>query len=402
MAHGIATLSATGALNLYSPAMNGVFYNSSGSYQYNASISNSGFTTQYAIATPTQAMSAQFTSGAAWGGTVNVVGSPNATGDYFYQPSAYENGSNSSVYPPNVAALPAHVYTFGVPSAPTGYGFFAKGQTDAMVSVDAQHKAYYLQPDSSGNVLRTASCSSLSSSTSNNSSYSQPTSANITFEKSYTNPPLVFVTSSTGLIALNYMTQDGSGKFNGMSVVAASEFSDGGSGRGVAPYSGRTFSFTYFLVSDEEPMYVTPAAHGLQVFSSTGTKIFDSSYFCPTFQGITITKPYCYLSSGSYGYTYTDITKGAYTGICLNNINSITGNTIYTSWIGVGGPFSLMGRYLNVTSSTTARLQGYGTWGIFRVNTLPTYWYNSFDYTYGSVSTMPLLFANYRYDFISG
>lgn len=395
MANGILTRSAAGELNMYSPAMNGVFYNSNGSYQYSGAIPSSGFATQHAIVTPTAGMSAQFTSGAAWGGTVNIVGSANAEGTYFYQPAAYENGGNGSVYPPNVNPLPCHIYTFGTPTTPSGYGFFAPGANSAQISVDANHKAYYVHPDANGSVIRSGTCSSMSSSTSNNSSYSQPTSASILFERSFINPPLIFVTESSGPIALNYMTQDGNGKFNGMSVVAASSMSNQGL-RGTAPYSGNSYSFSYFLVSDEDPIFGNSADYGMKVFNQSGSKVFDSAFFSPTFQVVTVTKPYGYLSNGSYNTTYSDITKTAKRGVCLNNLNSVTGSTIYTSWIGVGGPFSLFGRYVSATL-TNARIQGAGTCGIFRVNTLPQYWWNSFDYTYGSVSNMPILFANYAY-----
>lgn len=401
--YGVATQSASEQIYMYSPVMNGLFYNSAGSYQYNAAISSTGFTAQYAIATPTQGMYSNFTSGAPWNGTVGTVGSPSATGTYFYQPTAYENGSNASVYPPNVAPLPAHVYTFGVPSTTiSGYGFFAYGQNSSTVSVDNNHRAYYVQPQADGTFIRSGTATSLASNSSGggSSSYAQPTSASITFEKSFNNPPLVFITASSGPIALNYMTQDGSGKFNGMSVVAASSFSNGGTLAGVAPYSGNTYTFSYFLVSDEIPYYGSPTNHGMRVYNDGGALIYDSSYFQPTFTAVTASKPYGYLSNGQYYTTNIGLTKSSQYGICLNNINSITGSTIYTAAIigGSGfGPFSLFGRFLHVTSDTAATVSGLGACAIVRVNTLPQVWYNSFDYTIQNTPTFPVLFANYTF-----
>jgi len=394
--YGLATQNASGQVYMYSPTMNGVFYNTNGTYSTNSVVPSTGFVTQFAMCTPTSAISAAFTSGSPFGGTIYVNGGTNAASNYFYGPTAYENGGNSAVYPPTVSAISTQVYAFGVPTTPTGYGFFAVGASGSSIAVDATHKAFYIQPKSDGTYIRTGTATSLSSSTSPNSSYSQPTSASITFERSFLNPPLIFITSSSGPIALNYMTKDGSGLYNGASIVAGSSFSDQGVA-GVAPYSGNTYTFSYFIVANEEPYYGTPATHGIRVYNGISQKVFDSSYFCPNFTSFTITKPFAKLSSGSYSSTSSSFTKTANVGVCLNNLNSITGSTIYTSNI-IGssglGPFSLFGRFATV-SSTNVTLSGTGACAVLRVNTFPTFWYNSFDYTMGNVSTMPVLFCNY-------
>jgi hypothetical protein len=394
--YGLATQSATGQLYMYSPEMNGVFYNNNGTYSTNAVVPSTGFVTQFAMCTPTSAISALFTSGSPFGGTIYVNGGTNAASNYFYGPTAYENGGNSAVYPPTVSPVSTQVYAFGVPTTPTGYGFFAVGASGSSVAVDATHKAFYIQPKIDGTYIRTGTATSLSSSTSANTSYSQPTSASITFERSFLNPPLIFITESSGPIALNFMTKDGSGYYNGMSIVAGSSFSNQGIA-GVAPYSGNTYTFSYFVVANEEPYYGTPANYGIRVYNDISQKVFDSSYFCPNFTSFTITKPFAKLSSGTYSSTSSSFTKTSNVGVCLNNLNSITGSTIYTSNI-IGssglGPFSLFGRYATV-SSTNVTLSGTGACAVLRVNTFPTFWYNSFDYTMGNVSTMPVLFCNY-------
>jgi hypothetical protein len=394
--YGIATQNAAGQLYMYSPTMNGVFFNNNGTYSTNATVPSTGFVTQFGMATPISAMSAQFTSGAIFGGTINVNGGLNASSTFFYGPTAFENGGNTAVYPPNINATSTQVYAFGVPTTPTGYGFFAAGSSGSAVSIDATHKAFYIQNNADGSFIRTGTATSLSSSTSAGTSYSQPTSASITFERSFLNPPLVFITQSSGPIALNFMTRDGSGLYNGMSIVAGSSFSNQGVA-GVAPYSGNTYTFSYFLVANEDPFYGVPTNYGLRVFNGLSQKIFDSAYFSPTFQNFTITKPVASLSSGTYNSTSVSFTKGSNFGVCLNNLNSITGNTVYTSQV-IGssgiGPFSLFGRFANVTP-TSVVLSGTGACAVLRVNTFPTFWYNSFDYTMGNAPTMPVLFCNY-------
>jgi len=394
--YGIATQNAAGQLYMYSPTMNGVFFNNNGTYSTNATVPSTGFVTQFAMATPITAMTASFTSGATFGGAVSVSGGLNASSNFFYGPTAYENGGNTAVYPPTVTATSAQVYAFGVPTTPTGYGFFAVGASGSSVAVDATHKAFYIQNNPDGSFIRTGTATSLQSATFRNDNYFQPTSASITFERSFLNPPLVFITQSSGPIALNFMTRDGSGLYNGMSIVAGSSFSDQGIA-GVAPYSGNTYTFSYFLVANEDPYYGVPTNYGVRVFNGISQKIFDSAYFCPTFSSFTITKPFGKLSSGTYSSTSSSFTKTANIGVCLNNLNSITGSTVYTSQI-IGssgiGPFSLFGRFANVTP-TSAVLSGTGACAVLRVNTFPTFWYNSFDYTMGNAPTMPVLFCNY-------
>lgn len=396
--YGIATQNAAGQLYMYSPTMNGVFFNNNGTYATNATVPSTGFVTQFAITTPITQMSASFPVSSIPAGTVSVSGGTNAASNYYYAPTAYENGGNTAVYYPTVNATSSQVYAFGVPTTPTGYGFFAAGASGSSVAVDATHKAFYIQNNPDGSFIRTGTATSLASATSPQSSYSQPTSASIMFERSFLNPPLVFITQSSGPIALNFMTRDGSGLYNGMSIVAGSSFSSPpGPFAGTAPYSGNTYTFSYFLVANEDPFYGAPTNYGLRVFNGLSQKVFDSAYFSPTFQSFTITKPFAKLSSGTYSSTSVSFTKSSNFGVCLNNLNSITGGTVYTAHIldMVGyGPFSLFGRFATVTP-TSVVLSGTGACAVTRPFTWPTFWYNSFDYTMGNVSTMPVLFCNY-------
>jgi hypothetical protein len=399
--YGLATQNAAGQLYMYSPTMNGVFYNTNGTYSTNSTVPSTGFVTQFAMATPITAMSASWSS-SSLGGSITINGGLNSTGTYFYSPTAYVNGGTTPVLAPAVTPATTQVYAFGVPTTPTGYGFFAVGASGSSVAVDATHKAYYIQPKSDGTYIRTGTATSLSSSTAaDNSSYSQPTSASITFERSFLNPPLIFITESSGPIALNYMTRDGSGLYNGMSIVAGSSFSNPSNPfSGTGPYSGNTYTFSYFLVANEEPYYGTLANYGIRVFNNISQKVFDSSYFCPNFTAFTITKPYSYINgaTGTYNATSTSFTKTSNVGVCLNNLNSITGSTVYCAHIlgGIGfGPLSLFGRFATVTP-TSAVLSGTGACAITRPYTYPVlYWSNSFDYTMGNTSTMPVLFCNY-------
>jgi hypothetical protein len=420
--YGIATQNSTGTvLYMYSPEMNGVFYNTNGVYTNTANLPITGFSTQYAVATPTSPSSYSFGNNFNTRDVINVAGSISADGTSFLSPSAIETGGNCFQLAPTINPISTQVYTFGTPQASTGYGFSASGSSPTNFSVDATHKAYYLQPSSSGSFLRSGTCTSLPSSFGTSiASYTQPTGGlsqpNITFEKSFVNPPLIFITSSSGPIALNYMTQDSSGKYNGASIVAGSSFSNQGVA-GTAPYTANTYSFEYFLVSDEEPIYGAVSNYGLKVWSGlpNNEKVFDSSYFCPTFQSFIVEKPYMWLV-GSYtnasGCAFTgavnyfanqaNFTKTGSNGVLLNNLNAIAGYTRYTSLVlGSGstasGPTTFYGRFVTVTS-TTVTITGTGACGIF---SNPTYnapgWGYSYDFSRGASLTMSVVFANYVY-----
>lgn len=417
--YGVGIQNSSAQVLLDSRAMNGVFYNSNGTFLNTSSIPTSGFTTQYAIATPISPSSYVFFNVNNVPNIVNIAGTVNANGTIFYQPSALETGGNCLQITPTVNPVSTHVYTFGTPPSPTGYGFSALGSSNNNYSISANTKSYYLQPAADGNFIRTATCTSLPSSFGSSvGSYTQPTGnlsqPNITFEKSFINPPLIFVTQSSGPIAFNYMTTDSNGRYNGASIVAGSSFSTQGLA-GTAPYTANTYTFSYFLVSDEEPFYGTQANYGMKVWNSSGIKIFDSSYFVPNFQAFTVDKPWMWLTGSwptSNGCSYTgsvnyfsnqiSFTKSSNFGVLLNNLYAITGQLQYVSlFLGSqgssSGPTTFYGRFATVTD-TSVVIAGTGANAVFS-NPLAQYpgWGYSYDFSRGNTSTMSVVFANYVY-----
>lgn len=407
MAYGIATQSASGTLNMYSPAMNGVFYNSNGQFTYTSGLSTTGFNTQFALETPVSTFFAGISGNS--GGSVNAPGAAASGGAVYYQPTNNRIAGSIGGTLPDSSVNPntCHVYTFGVPQQSTGYGFFSKGQSDTSVSVAANHKSYYIQPASNGSVIRSATAGSLPSFTSPVDSYSQQVPTNVYFDKAYSNPPLIFITYSSGPVAINYFNRDGSGKFVSASIVANSTLADGGGFGtiGVAPFQGNTYSFNYFIVSDEEPVYGSLSSYGMRVFDASGSKVFDSAYFCPTFLNLTAQRPWMQVAGTTGGYSYSSnqigITKPASYGLCINNCNAITGHGVAVHYqVGPSyfGPFSLFGRYAHVPSSTEAYVIGMGTCASHRfvgqsVTGLGATW----DYTKGSTPNMDMIFCNYYY-----
>lgn len=369
MTLGIATQDASANLLMYSPNMNGTFFRGAGTFNQTATIQDSTFTNTFAICTPLDPayIGIQY---------VNCAGSVSVDGKTYNQPSPLLTAQPPHPYAPSWfderigTTQSAYVHYFGTPPASIGnYGFRAAGSLSSTVAVDNNYKSIYVHPDSNGNRIRTGTAYSIASHPRTDNQIpvgtyvdmSQPVSQTITFDKPYNNPPLIFILTSTGAISFNYMVKDANGKFIGASIVAESTFSAVGNGvvSGVGAYTGNTFTFTYFIVSDEDPVYVSPSDWGVRIFGSNSNKIFDSSYFVPSFDYLTIPMPYMRLDYTS-GYTYDNYAgfgkSNANIGICINNLNSFTGTAMYNSWnvdAGSGsvfhtGPRNVTGLYLNV------------------------------------------------------
>lgn len=434
--YGVISQDALGRLNLASPSMTGLFFNSSGVYNSSASIPNAGFPTQFAISTPLQPGSIGFPAGQwiGFGGVrTSIAGYPNASGTQYSAPTSTEVGLNAlEVIPPALTPLTSYVYTFGVPGPATGYGFRATGQFSNDVAIDAEHKAFYVQTLPDGTAVRTGTATSLDSSFNNpfNAVTQQtPTGGQtIFFDKAYNNPPLIFVTSSAGPIALNYMVRDGNGKFIGMHVVASSSLVTRGQWPALGFYQPNTYTFNYFLVSDEVPVYGNPSNYGTRVFNSRGEKVYDSAFFTPTFVAIYASTPFARLTGSWPTFTggqyrtdgrgvgiveYTSvydgvqnsalsITKSPQIGLCLNNLNAFTGWGCYTKFVGDGfvptGPMNMFGRFMHVQSDTQAYVIGTGACAFdLGIYFNAPGWANCWDFHFGSSPTLSILGCSYYF-----
>jgi hypothetical protein len=420
MSNGIIVYSANNTVNADSTKMNGIFYRDNGIYLNTANIPSTGFQLLFSIATPVEEPDYLWT-GTLGSYSISISASGQAFQTQFVGPVAFENADNCNKYPPSITNIATQVYSFGTPVINTNdYGFYARGANSFSVlvqplTISQDRKAYYLHPDSNGQALRSASATSIPSSYGTSiASYSQPNQlvgSTIFFDRTFLNPPLIFITQSSGPIALHYMTRDGNGRYNGMTVVAASTLSTQGLA-GTSAYTPNTYTYTYFLVSDEVPNNVSPSNNGLKVFNQFSETIYDSSYFTPTFRNITAGNPQFAVrgfyrlpscsSVGSVGYLNyrsQQFTLNAFEGICLNNLNSITGHTAYTSFVRQGdssaGPTTFWGDYVHVVG-TAVDCRGLGTNGIFmEPSEIRPGWANSWSYR--DLSLTNYLFANYSY-----
>ena len=426
MADGLFTYDAGGVTLMYSPVMNAIFYNTSGLYSSAGSIPKQNFLQLFAMATPTSSPSYVWTGDPAnFTFYVTASGIVNSTGTQYLTPSPVQSGSNCYNYPPTMSNVTSQVYSFGVPdnSTPNNYGINVPGVTNPSVpglAIDRTRKSYYLQPGSDGQPLRSGVCYSVPSSyNSAIASYQVPGTLPgqvIYFEKAFVNPPLVFITNSSGPISLHYMNRNAQGLYDGMVIVAASSPSTQGLA-GTSWYTANSYTFSYFLLSDEKPLYKASSDYGVKVFNDSGTEVFDSSYFCSTIGYTTTLRPWffingyyrppgcSYTGSIQYGQGSTQtFTKTASQGFCINNVNSIIGHTMYTSLVfepGSGslgdGPTTFYGHYVTVTDTQTT-LQAYGTNGVF-MNPLPNIlgWANSWEYFDHYYNPTTWIWANYAY-----
>jgi hypothetical protein len=263
----------------------------------------------------------------------------------------------------------------------------------------------YLHPTSSGAKLRTATAVTPTTPIAGNYStqagtYNQSLPQNITFDAPFTYPPLIFIVSSDGPIAFNGMIRDGSGKFVGASISAASSIGTW-SGYCTAAVGNYSYSFTYFIVSHETPAY-GGGTQGIAVFDSAGNNTFSSNYFVPSITKTSISRPYFYLS-GSYGSTaYTaaagsSISKTSSQGVCINSFHTMT-NLMFYVYFNFGssgtGPTTIGGRYISV-GSTSVSCVGAPTASLFTAYGALTNLPDSRDAHLGNTSSMDVFFANY-------
>jgi hypothetical protein len=442
MTTGIATLNNAGVLNMYSPNMNGIFYKNSGDYTYTSAIDTSEMAKTFSIATSLgQASFIQYWSSQI---ALNSAGITDFDSSQYRQANSILNGGyqtlintetwSTPLMTPSVSPIQTHVHTFGVPvNNSGGFGFSAFGIDTTTFAVNQKFKSYYIQPNSDGSFIRSATATTLPSVNgqyySYGTSYGQPTVTylqplliNIQFNKGYVNPPLIFITSSSGPISFNYMQKTG-GLFTGASIVANGTFQFGGGGTfqgGVAPWGSNTYSFNYFLISEEKPSYIPESQNGIKVFNSGGDEVFNSSYFCPTFLTAETSLPSMKLNGNQYSASNgTGWNIPQFSGVCINNFNAFTGYSRYATDIRIDMPlggimtnmYSTFGRYITVTptsgSPSNVQIFGAGSNAIYAwayggfanggPSPVSNNWNTSYEFVNNASGTTNLLVATYKW-----
>lgn len=409
MSYGMATLAQDNTLSLHSDLVNSLFFKTAGTYVGTASIPSSNFLASFGVSTPINPVTwrTERPVNMPWDNVVTTCGAVAGNGLIYYQPApTLLSTSAPDDTTPTLTPDAAYVHAFGSLASVSGYGFSCAGPNSLAIS--PSNRTYCVHPASSGVRLRQSTASGLAMPnhgiTAADVRFTQPTGPNIIFDKPYDNPPLIFITASSGPISLGYMTRDASGKYIGASVNARKSITSNGD-FGVAYWADNTYSFTYFIVSDESPVYGGSSDYGIRVFDANGGKLYDSSNFMPNFLSGAIQAPYSSLDSDGYYRTYGSVTftKSESLGVCINNLNPFTGYGEYISFAADGtgfGPLSFFGRYLQV-SPTSAAITGDGTGSFLRCfGYLASVGFNynrisSFDFVKSNVPSLNILFASH-------
>ena len=396
MAYGVAGQNGNFQLTFNTNASNGYFFKSSLNLSNATSILTNDFNSLYTLTSPADPITYTviYNTGTERIG-VSCPGISRNDTHTFYTPSVYEttvtsaaalSSANQLRYYPQVIAQNTVVDSLGETAiSSSGYGMYTLSDFGT-ISIDDEYKTYYIHPDSQGNRLRTATATSPPSYVPSGfatSGYPDPGTynfsgvQNITFDQPFAAPPLIFITQTEVPVSLHQFIKNANGQYIGASIVAPSILDTGSNVNGVYnPPSGYNFSgvsyrkpqsgsFTYFIVSPEEPVNTNVASVGVRLFNSNSEKIFDSSYFTTSFFSINIPIPkaYWYVDS-SQGYYQDEDVGGTVTqnlGLCINNINAFVGASRYISYTltingslaGSIGPFNFLGRYLYMQPSTT-------------------------------------------------
>lgn len=409
MANGIYTLNNSGAYNFYSPTISSNYFDTAITSASTVNFGTAGFSQAGAVATPLGLITVSIQYSSMPYIRYQVGGGIAAGGSTYYAPTNYMIAGLASWRAEGVGVpLTSSIVRFGkLTNGETGYGFVCQA-SDGSLAVSQNYKSMYVHPDSSGNKLRTASASNNATPVTGNwqnqaGTYNQSLTQNITFDYPMDYPPLIFITYSDGPIALNGMIRDGNGKFVGASICAASGIGAWSGYGGNAAVVQNTYSFTYFLVSHQEPLYGDSSTYGMEVYDASGTRTFSSRFYVPSISKTSINLPYFYIS-GTYYSTYyvseggTSVSKTASQGVCINSFHSIT-NTMFITTFDYGGSgpgiLTMAGRYLNV-SSTYVTCTGSPTASLFAANGAITNIPDSVDFMRGNTTTTDVFFATYQ------
>ena len=403
MSTGIYTVSETNAFLFHSDYANSIFFKSNGTYFSGGSIATTNFITNFALSTPTVPLT--------WGMTgyiydvITTAGAPSLDGANYIAAAPFwiaESGTQNESFQMYCEPAATHIHAFGATEYASGFGFSCNSP-NASIAVSNEYKGFSIHKNSAGEKIRTGSCTGLALypvAPFAKQNFTQATGINIVFDKPYDAPPLIFIVESSGPIAMNFISRDGNGKYVGAEIVPAATIVNTGDVRGVAAYQNNSATFSYFIVSSEAPQYPDSNAYGMRVFDSSNECIFDSSAFIPSIKSLAIAKPYFSIDLDRYYRSHGSVTysmASSYYGVCINNFNTFTGSTAYSSFAinGVyGGPINFCGRYLS-KNATGVTFQGAATNAFVRNYTWPGGQPSSWDFTRGGDQSMPFLYANY-------
>jgi hypothetical protein len=261
-------------------------------------------------------------------------------------------GNNSAATYVTIAQKPSLCRRFTTRYSKTNtdnYGVYVYGQYGSGYGLVLDHSKapLLLHRTTGGKVLATGTANSYppgSDSIASKSFGSIDIAGNVIFPKPFTDPPLIFITYSSGPIALYSMNKDANGKY-----VSATLICD--TGRKADPNTAtlgfswvglsKSATFTYFIVSEEVPTTVSTDNFGMRVYDSTGTKVlFRNDYEIPAMSAELNGDIYRVASFPSGGYS-TNIswyeqagiiaTSGGSNieGICINNYPCVNQLTSY-------------------------------------------------------------------------
>jgi hypothetical protein len=394
----ILTADALGRVLYFSDAVNSTFYKSSQITSVNTVISSTGFSTLYQLSSPAQELGWTYANRKI---TVTSIGGINLNNSTYYAPTVYQTNTDIITdpdrYVPAVTSAQTAVFSFGNTTGTIDpYGFFASSP-NGNNTIDQNYKIFYVHKTSTGSILRTGTAVSLESVYSSfastpatideGTSKSWNVAANIVFDQEYDTPPLIFIKECTNWIALHQFKRNAAGKFIGAVIVSNSDFRFDPRSNiyGFAATGPTTANFTYYIVSQEMPIYGNSSdQYGMKVFNSNGEVAFDSSQFVTSFFSLNINRPY--LTWVPVPNTSTQrqleqrnavaLSATGGLGICINNLQAITGLLRYRAYqvflngtpIASNGPASFYGVFLYISpiSATESEIGIYplGTSGI--------------------------------------
>lgn len=421
MSQGIQTFASNGVTNMFSPAMNEYFFKQSPIFLNNASIPlGVDFDSAFSLATPVGEI--QSNSPFSYFGIFNLKSPGMASLDglnyyrnsirFIYTNTFYHIGDTpyDAVY--NAVPTETVVHSLGktTVNSQDEYGFFCLNDDASSVVVDSKYNSYYVHRTAGGDIIRSGVATSAPSYVGYPPAEVIPVRSTIVFDYPLDEPPLIFITQSSGLITLGRFNRDSNGKYVSVAVFAASSISQLGSPYGWGFWNSNTYTFSYFIVSRQKPLYGADAnPWGVEVFNGSGQSIFNSMYFVPSFSALNIALPQMtmnlsrpaehYLNIGNPYVPFNTFTGAipALSGLCINNFNVMSGLTNYPRFnaglfVDIRGPVSIIGRYISVNNGQVTA-QSFGTLSYLSSNSTGV----AIDLNANSVSTMPILTAKYAY-----
>lgn len=341
-----------------------------------------------------------------------TVGCIDVAGLNYYPPTMLNTSDQSQTTIFDIGTvLESECLSIGVPPEPQeNFGITAFNENN-FLNISEDYQQYVVHPDENGNYLRSATAVTLSPNDCNTCYINNNDQRfytdenlfnfqNITFDKPYASPPLIFVVSSAGPIAFNGVIQNSSGQFVGASVVAAASYQNNGGSFSFGGWGENAYSFDYFIVSNESSPNITSSGYGMRVFDSAGNITFDSSYRTADFSAISVPIVGVSSSSGQIFNQSLSGSKPSGTGLLINNFPSFSGHFHYITAIinSASSVYSMTmcGRYLDVSDSSFQILSAPTTASRFFSFT-QEFGAKSYDYHKGNISQQSLIVSNYQF-----